>query len=417
MKRLTSKIFKEIAAVGVSIIMLANILLPTAIFAIPLPPTTDIYVVWDCDGEVCVSDAITVNNGVEGAGGITTYTPNYIKASDVVDTSKNKTIDPSAVTNANKGLTDITKWYIFETLPAGINSKTWEELDEAVHEDPNYAPIDPTGGNDGYNSLVHNGDRKYRVIIYNDAVYESLTFNVNPDNYTYYLGNWDPVFTNPTIDISGSTKDKPARYITYLLEDTLKFSKGTINKEDIVSVKALDVPNKGVVITKSGSEYTVKFNSNYYSNVTLEITGSAGGKYYLQVGRTFIYAGFAGGPTPRVMLQFIYPSNTNYDDYDVIATITKSDGSKEIRKLTAYEMTDWDDITQQEETKYVWDAGVNLNKTGYAIDATSDMKNIELTVTSKGATSSNTYGGTFGGHGRGVVVENVEEFVNHVFNN
>ena len=418
-------IFKKIVKSTLIVPFILNIFMPSIVLALDSTHlsggTTDIYVVWDCDGEVCVSDAITVNNGVEGSGGIVTYEPNYIKASDVVDSAKNKTIDPSTVTNANKGATGITKWYIYEGLSADditdLRSKTWEELDIAIHEDGYSAGIDPTGGNDGFNSLVHNGDRNYRVIIYNDAVYESLTFNVDPSNYTYYLGKWDPVFTNPTVDISGSTKAKPAKYTTYLLEDTLKFSAGEINKEAITSVKVLDVPNKGVTLTKSGDEYTVKFKSNYYSKVILEITGSNGGKYYLQVNRSFINSGFSGGEK-KFIAEFIYPSDTAYTDYDVIATITKKDGTIETKKLTAFALTDWDELAAGPEqvTKLVWDAGVGLKKTGYAIAATADMKNIEITVTQKDATSSTTYGGTFGGYGKGVELDNVEDIVTHVFN-
>ncbi|MBP3765593.1 MAG: hypothetical protein J6G98_00235 [Bacilli bacterium] len=408
-------VFKRFTSMIISTVLIFNIFAPLTVNA--LPATTDIYVVWDCDDEVCVSDAITVNNGVEGAGGVINYETNYIKASEVVDHDRNKTLKPSSVTNANNGLTGITKWYIYENLPADIKTKTWEELDIAIHEEDYDKGIDPTGGNDGFNSLVHNGDRKYRVVIYDDTLYESLTFNVDPNNYTYYLGSWDPVFANPTIDISGSTKDKPARYTTYLLEDTLKFSAGTINKETIASVKVLDVPEKGVSLTKSGDEYTVKFKSNYYSKVILEITGSNGGKYYLQIDRTFIKSGFRGGPTPSIISEFIYPADTSYTDYDVIATITKKDGSIETKKLTAFEITDWDDIAQEPVTKYVWDAGENLKKTGYKIDATEDIKNVDITVTLKNATSTDTYGGTFGGYGKGVSIENVSDFIDNVFRN
>ena len=156
---------------------------------------------------------------------------------------------------------------------------------------------------------------------------------------------------------------------------------------------------------------------NYYSKVILEITGSNGGKYYLQIDRSFIKAGFRGGPTPSIISEFIYPADTSYTDYDVIATITKKDGSIETKKLTAFEITDWDDIAQEPVTKYVWDAGENLKKTGYKIDATEDIKNVDITVTLKNATSSDTYGGTFGGYGKGVSIENVSDFIDNVFRN
>lgn len=384
--------------------------------------STNIYVVWDCENKVCVSDAITVNNGVEGAGGIMSYEVNYIKASDVVDTTRNETLNPSAVTGFGR---NETHWYIYEDV-TGLNTyENWEDFDIAIHEDEYPLGIDPTGGNDGYNSLVHNGDRKYRVVIYDDSKFESLTFNVNADNYTYYLGAWDPVFSNPTYDVSGTTKEKPAEYTTYLLEDTLKFSAGTINKEAITSVKALDVPSKAVTISKDNNgEYTVKFKSNYYSEVILEVTGAQGGKYYIKINRTFLKVAnnmmdlqSGESNTPQILARFIYPATTAYTDYDVIATITKKSGATEIKKLTSVKYKEWDNIQNQRVAKYVWDAGENLKETSYAINVSKDDKEIQVTVTSKDAISNSTYGGTFGGHGRGVVLEPmmVTRFVTDAF--
>lgn len=367
--------------------------------------TTNIYVVWNCGGNVCVSDAISVNNGVE-VGGVKTYETNYIKASDVVDSTNNQTINPNAVSNLNGG---ITNWYIYESVPSDIRTKTWAQLDTAIHEDGYDMGIDPTGGKDGFNSLAHNGDRNYRVVIYNDALYESLTFDVDPTNYTYYLGDWDPVFTNPTIDISSTTKNKPAVYTTYLLENTLKFKSGTVNKEAITSVRALDVPNKALTITKTDGIYTVRFNSNYYSNVVFELTGASGTKYYLRVDRSFIflYNNLGSRPaTPTAYVKFVYPDTKAYSDYDVIANITKSNGSVVTRKLEAFALSDYDNLNPGPPVaKMVWTSGVKLKGTGYAIELTSDTVSVELTVTNKNATLNNTYGGTFGGHDKGVSLD------------
>ena len=417
-------IFKKIVKSTLIVPFILNIFMPSIVLALDSTHlsggTTDIYVVWNCDGEVCVSDAITVNNGVEGSGGMVTYATNYIKESTVVDSVKTKTIDVSAVTGYNKQ-GQVTNWYIYEDVTDIRNFATWEAFDVAIHEGDYPMGIDPTGGKDGINSISHNGDRKCRVTIYDDSKYESLTFNVNPNNYTYYLGLWFPVFTNPTIDISGSTKENPVVYTTYLLEDTLKFSAGEKNKENIVSVKALDVPSKGISITKTGDEYTVKFKSNYYSEVILELTGASGGKYYVKVNRSFIESGsnlndlFAGtSTTPTIYAKFTYPSTTAYTDYDVIATITKKDGTIETKKLDAVKLTDFNNESGMLETKYVWDAGVKLNMTGFAIEASEDFESVEVTVTLKNATSSETYGGTFGGHNKGISLD-IDFFMEHAF--
>lgn len=417
------KIKNKILAISTAFVTALNFVIPTTLVNAS-NETTNIYVVWNCDGNVCVSDALTVNNGVEQPGGVKTFETNYIKSTDVKDTTNNKTIDPNSVTNKNN---NITSWYIYETLPGNIRSFTsWTDLDRAIHEEDYDKGIDPTGGIDGLNSIAHNGDRNYRVVIYDESKYESLTFNVDSTNYTYYLGAWDPVFSNPTIDVSSTTEANPAIYITYLLENTLKFTAGTINKETISSVKALNVPDKALSITKIDEEYTIKFNSNYYSEVTFEITGSAGGKYYIKVKRVFMKTAdnmmslHDGTSTiPTMYAKIVYPDTKTYNDYDVIANITKQDGTMETRKLVAAETKDWDNLNPGAPvSKLVWDAGIKLKETGYAIEMSKDIKDIQITVTNKDATTSTTYGGTFGGNGKGVSFDSrdITNFINRAFN-
>ena len=277
--------------------------------------------------------------------------------------------------------------------------------------------IDPTGAKDGPHSIASNGDREFRLIIY-DEDYASIEFDVDADTYTYYLNGWDPTFTNPVYDLSTDI-DNPTVYETYLLEDTLVFKSNTVG-DKIVSAKALDVPNKGVSITNPTSDsFKIEFKSNYYSNVMFELTGESGKKYYLRVDRTFVTAqtnnelilnGF--DDDLELYAEFIYPSEVSYQDFDVIATITTTSGET-TKKLNAVntreinrEYNPSDPSSGEQVTNAIAvNAGVNLKKTRYLLDVDSTVKSVRVTITNKDAVSGDTYGGTFGGYGSGVELD------------
>lgn len=277
--------------------------------------------------------------------------------------------------------------------------------------------IDPTGAKDGPHSIASNGDREFRLVIY-DEDYAAIEFDVDEDTYTYYLNGWDPTFTNPVYDLSTDINN-PTVYETYLLEDTLVFKSNAIG-DKIISAKALDVPNKGVSITNPTSDsFKIEFKSNYYSNVMFELTGESGKKYYLKVDRKFVSAqtnnelilnGF--DDDLGLYAEFIYPSNTSYQDYDVIATITTNDGEV-TKKLSAVntreinrEYSPSDPSSGEQVTNAIAvDAGVNLKKTRYLLDVDDKVKSVRITVTNKNAVNGNTFGGTFGGYGSGVELD------------
>ena len=407
---------KKIFNILLSICVLATMIIPVNIRAVE--PQVQVTFAWNCDGSICAS-AFHLTRFNAG----TNYFINRMEAATLIDGGG---VFNAAAASSYGKQNYRTQYYIFrEVVIEEIKTKqTWEALDEAVHEgegkfDVNYnnsihhiESIDPCGGNDGPKSVVHNGDRDFRLIVYDNG-YVPITFNVDPDNYTYYLGNWDPVFSNPVYDVSGTTEAKPMDYTTYLLEDRLSFS-----SDEITSVKALNVPDKAVTVQKVDNMYRITFNSNYYSKVTFELTNRNGKKHYLRINRVFVQ--FADNneavmweeeTTRKAYASFIYPANKDYKDYDVIATITNDKGSTtKILTATAVKVIDGEAPERQDGrptfmNQTVFPAGFNLKKVNYLLDIDKNTESVMITVTKKDATKGTTYGGTFGGNGEGVELD------------
>ena len=399
---------KKIFNILLSICVIATMIIPVNIRAVE--SQVEVTFAWNCDGNIC-ANGLHLTRFNEA----TNYFINKREAASLIDGGH----EFNAAAASRYGKQNYRQqYYIFRgTVLEEIKTKqTWEALDEAVFEgegkfDVNYnnsihhiEAIDPCGGNDGPNSIVHNGYRDFRLIVYDDG-YVPVTFNVDPENYTYYLGNWDPIFTNPVYDVSGTTEAKPMDYTTYLLENRLSFS-----SDEITSVKALNVPNKAVTINKVDNSYTITFNSNFYSKVTFELTNRNGKKHYLRINRKFVDVDTSGNMNsqdpnaPReAYVVFTYPAVRSYDDYDVIATITTDEGSTS-RILTATNVKAGNLEGSVNEGK-TFEAGYNLKKSYYALGMTKDVKSVNITITNKDATKGTTYGGTFGGNGEGVELD------------
>ena len=397
---------KKIFNILLSICVLATMIIPVNIRAIEEP--VHVTFAWNCDGNICAS-ADTISRFSER----TVY-----KESRIYRDGGHEFNAAAASSYGKDKATFHPQFHIFSgTVIEEIRTKgTWEALDQTVNEsrgdfvihynnvDKAIHAFDPCGGNDGPKSVVHNGDRAFRLVVYDEG-YVPVTFNVNPDNYTYYLGNWDSVFTNPVYDVSGTTEAKPMDYTTYLLEDRLSFS-----SDEITSVKALNVPNKAVIVQKVDNMYRITFNSNFYSKVTFELTNRNGKKHYLRINRKFVDVDTARNMNPRderpakeAYAVFTYPANKNYSDYDVIATITTDEGTT-TKILTASNVKVMNNEGRVEEGK-TFDAGFNLKKSYYALGMTKDVKSVNITITNKDATKGNVYGGTFGGNGEGVELD------------
>ena len=401
---------KKIFNILLSICVIATMIIPVNIRAVE--PQVEVTFAWNCDGNICANG---MNLTRFNAG--TNYFINKREAATLTDGGLN--FNAAAASRYGKQ-NYRQQYYIFrETVIEEIKTKqTWEALDEAVHEkdpngnfvirynnnDVNVHVIDPCGGNDGPKSVVHNGDRDFRLIVYDNG-YVPVTFNVDPENYTYYLGNWDPIFTNPVYDVSGTTEAKPMDYTTYLLENRLSFS-----SDEITSVKALNVPDKAVTINKVDNLYTITINSNFYSKVTFELTNRNGKKHYLRINRKFVDVDTSRNMNPldqsaprEAYVVFTYPAVRSYDDYDVIATITTDEGSTS-RILTASNVKVMNMESRVIEGK-TFAAGDNLKKSYYALGMNANVKSVNITITNKDATKGNVYGGTFGGNGEGVELD------------
>ena len=404
------------------------------------------YFLWNCGGQVCtyeVHDLELKTDGTHGVNENDPYIVNYIRESEVVDIFDNTkrlelddldegdyfwTWDDDDFTARleHEGLSSEQISDIFDTRD---QVETWHGLQEYV----NYLErisggakrafaIDPTGAKNGVNSISTNGDRSFRATIYDDSKYEGLIFGVREDDYTYFLSSWDPVFINPEIDISGTSKENPAFYDVYLLENNLKFTLNNDRKAtNIKSVVPLNVNSKAVTVRKNGDEYTIYFNSNYYDKVLFEVTGENNQKYYFVVNRIFgsTWENMWDREADKLQggITLLYPDTDSYNDYQVIANVTYSDGS--FATIDVPNVKTYQDLYKEgiDHMAYVneWPDGKGLKAASYGITITKDMVDLYFTAVKKGALDSTNYGGTFAGNGKGIAFDRLNQIINDYY--
>ena len=377
-----------------------------------------ITIAWNCNGEIC-ANSNNVQTYEEATPGNRKYADNMVLSDTLIDGGR-KFSAASATSYGKKNYK--SQFYVFDGIVIdAIKTKgSWNNLVDSIEAclspdptncDPSTVlPLNPAGAKDGPNSVGHNGDQEFRLIIHDEG-FMGVQFDVNPQNYTYYLGNWDPFFANPINELS-SDKENPTTYNTYLLENRLSF----YTFDDITSVKALEVSNKGVEINVvDRRRVNIKFNSNYFSEVVFEVTYASGKKGYFKANRQFVR--FADNSElvmqhladkREAYAEFIYPEDKSYEDYDVYATYTVGD-KVETKKLTAVKTKVIDPFAGPNDDPCIEgmsiEAGIRLKSTRYKIDVTKDTKDISITVTKKGATEGDSYGGTFGGNGKGTKLD------------
>ncbi len=83
--------------------------------------------------------------------------------------------------------------------------------------------LDTCSDAEGANSILSNGDRIFRSVVYLAGSYEAIIFGTSAEDYEYFPNFLDPTFFTSTVDISETTKDRPAVYKTYLLNSSIKF--------------------------------------------------------------------------------------------------------------------------------------------------------------------------------------------------
>ena len=289
---------------------------------------------------------------------------------------------------------DLTKTYIFGD---GIHEEGKDRRIEMGVQ------LDPTGAKNGENSICSNADRNFRAMIYKEG-YNAIEFSSDENDYTYFPCFWDQMFFSATVDISGTTKDNPAEYDTYLLEPTISFSKGQFS-DTITAVEALDINQDAVEITSNNGDWTVEFNSNYYDNVIFKIT--AGGKtYFVKINRLVLDIKDNFGPDTidtYLIARLFYSRDKSYNDFDVIATVVYNDDTTETKIISPSELRyyDIDDANRTIDT-YTLNGGKGLYESQCYIKVDqSKLVGAYFTIVKKGALEGDNYKGTFSGSGEG----------------
>lgn len=361
------------------------------------------YFVWrGADDKICAHLVEGLDESKNtGTGDESAYKIIYIPVSEVKDDVPNGSGEAYSISNNDY------YWMWDTSLEAIGEYASYTAMNEAFERDENLKrslAIDPAGAVNGASTVCTNGNRDFRATIYADT-FEGLVFNVNPNDYTYFPDFWDSVLVSDTLDISGSTAEKPAVYESFLLEPTVHFSTASNSANAITGIKALDVPAGAVEITgDSASGYDIKFNSNFFDNVVFEIT-TASGNYYLKIARVAlqVHDNFGPGMTEagKVTAILYYDENEDYKSYEVYATIYNSDGTTTMKKAEAVEI-DMDNLgNPMPAGTYTWEAGKGLKYSNFAVEVSTDVVGVAFNVVEAGALSGESYGGSYLGSGIG----------------
>ena len=290
-----------------------------------------------------------------------------------------------------------------------IACENWEALQEKFYdEDETFKRaviVNPVNANNGANSVSTDGDHQFRAVIYGTG-YQAIKFDDTVSNYVYFPDFWDQTFFNSTIDISGTSIEKPAEFAASIYNDEVKFSVSDFDNRgrtiSSISVASGNTNECDIVGPEEG-KYTIKFKSKFYDSVVLKIV-IGGQDYFIRISRDVFLVNADPG---KYTASFYYPSNLEYKDYDVIAKINYFDGTYELKTLSAIEIED--PFNPGEKTgKYSMDGGKNLKFSQYqVIEGSKKISTICYNVTKKGATKINnsTYGGSFVGSGNGITFD------------
>ena len=390
---------------------------------------------WNCNNKVCRYLADVPDYAIDGTHGINEDNPyriNYIAESTIVDAKTGTHLEIDNIGEGDYYWTFETDEFIERLESKGIFSEqqineisgmyegintaynagtlTWANLAsfvddlEDIHDDAKRAfALDPCGSRDGNNSLSTNGDRNFRATIFDDTKYMGIVFGVSRADYDYFLPGWDPLFFSSEFDISGTTKEDPAIYDVYLLENNLKFDLSTRNVSDIASIKPININKNAVTIKEENGKYTVTFKSNYYNEVEFEVTDVNGKKYYFQLNRIVLNArDEISDNGPILNVEFLYPDTDDISNYELYATYVYKDGTSKVEKIDnngIYRDANMDGVPVFQKT---WNADKGLKGAGYTIKIDKDLKDIYANVVLKGAFDKKAYGGTFAGSGLGL---------------
>lgn len=354
----------------------------------------NVWFVWNDNGALCkylIQEVEPVRPVTPGNDEVILYTTKYVKASDVRDGTH--TLDLTKMHNANEGA-DAQFLFINDARINELDGKTtWKQLmdyTKALDYDSFKAlAYDPCGAVDGKTSISTNGDRGFRITIYNEGEYFGLTNATTLNDVTYYPSFWDPMFFNPIKDIWGSTLENPAVLETYIGEPVIKLASDDVGGRIDNIEFASSVHDDAVKITNDAGRFTIKFNSNYYDQVVFKIR-SGDNYYYLRISRISLKASDEGAE--------LYVPTTDENEYNVIATYYLKDGSEVSAIL---ECGAGDEGGKNLDARLYQLSEADKAKVKSGRGATNPPVKVYYTVVRADSTPT-LYKGTFSGSGKGV---------------
>lgn len=191
--------------------------------------------------------------------------------------------------------------------------------------------IDPTGAICTDNSISTNGDRAFRLTIFNES---AKAFKVEGTG-SYNINAEEGILTNSTVDLSTSTANAPAEVASFMLNNSVQITRedNIGSATDITSIEALNVTNSDAIEINKNTG-TVTFKSNFYNNVTFKVSDSSN-SYYVKVNRydMLISDSLVPGDESRIYAN-VYYSKSLKDKIKVQVRLVKYDGSIVIKDAT-----------------------------------------------------------------------------------
>jgi hypothetical protein len=266
----------------------------------------------------------------------------------------------------------------------------------------------------GANSHIAYGDNIFKITVYTE---DYVGLKEDESTYNYRRDRFESMYSESK-DISGTTKENPYVLDTLLIEGKAIISSNNINGVEFKEVKALNVPEGAVEITKiSDGKFQIKFNSNFYDRTIFEITDTNNTKYYVRIVRSIVSVSVHNNDpiinknNMFVEVDLLFDDNQSWEDYEVNATIVSKDGTYKKETLTnlgAIDIGGGNVFYVQEK-----DFGQNLKIASFGLDLDGDehyfesIEGIYINVRKSGSTDEN-YAGTYAGNGRGLFITGSE---------
>ena len=267
----------------------------------------------------------------------------------------------------------------------------------------------------GANSHISYGDNMFKITVYTE---DYVGLKEDESTYNYRRERFATMYSESK-DISESTKANPYILDTLLIEGKTIISSNNLNGVEFEEIKALDVPENAVTITKvSDGKFKIEFNSNFYDRTIFEITDTNNNKYYVRIVRSIIDISVHNGNpvinknNTYVEVDLLFDDQQSWEDYEVNATIAFKDGTYKKETLTNLRAIDKGgaNVYYTEEIQF----GEHLKTAAFGLDLDGDehyfesIDGIYINVRKAGSTDE-TYAGTYAGNGRGLFITGSDE--------